>query len=155
MSITKVGIVGGGQMGGGIAELCAKAGVDTIVVEINDDLVDRARTGIHRSLDKAVDRGKLDDAGRSEALTHVTFTTDLSRLADRDLVVEAVVEDVDVKRDLFSRIDQTVESDMAVLASNTSSIPITQIAMATTRPQAVVGMHFFNPATIMPLVEVV
>jgi 3-hydroxybutyryl-CoA dehydrogenase len=155
MSITKVGIVGGGQMGGGIAEVCAKAGVDTVIVEINDDLVERSLAGINRSLDKAVDRGKLDDEARTEALSRLRFTTDLGLLSDRDLVVEAVVEDIDVKRDLFARIDQIVESETAVLASNTSSIPITQIAMATSRPQAVVGMHFFNPATIMPLVEVI
>jgi 3-hydroxybutyryl-CoA dehydrogenase len=155
MSITKVGIVGGGQMGGGIAEVCAKADVDTVIVEISHELVERATAGINRSLDKAVDRGKLDDAARSAALGNLTFTTDLELLSDRDLVVEAVVEDIDVKRDLFSRIDQIVESGTAALASNTSSIPITQIAMATSRPHAVVGMHFFNPATIMPLVEVI
>jgi 3-hydroxybutyryl-CoA dehydrogenase len=155
MSITKVGIVGGGQMGGGIAEVCAKAGIDTVIVEISDDLVERSRAGINRSLDKAVDRGKLDDEARTEALERLRFTTDLALLSDRDLVVEAVVEDIDVKRDLFARIDLIVESEAAVLASNTSSIPITQIAMATSRPQAVVGMHFFNPATIMPLVEVI
>jgi 3-hydroxybutyryl-CoA dehydrogenase len=155
MSITKVGIVGGGQMGGGIAEVCAKAGIDTVIVELNDDLVERSLAGINRSLDKAVDRGKLDDEARTEALARLRFTTNLGLLSDRDLVVEAVVEDIDVKRDLFARIDQIVESETAVLASNTSSIPITQIAMATTRPQAVVGMHFFNPATIMPLVEVI
>jgi 3-hydroxybutyryl-CoA dehydrogenase len=155
MSITKVGIVGGGQMGGGIAEVCAKAGIDTVIVEINDDLVERSSAGINRSLDKAVDRGKLDDQARTEALARLRFTTDLGLLSDRDLVVEAVVEDIDVKRDLFARIDQIVGSETAVLASNTSSIPITQIAMATSRPQAVVGMHFFNPATIMPLVEVI
>jgi 3-hydroxybutyryl-CoA dehydrogenase len=142
-------------MGGGIAEVCAKAGIDTVIVEINDDLVERSLAGINRSVDKAVDRGKLDDEARTEALARLTFTTDLALLSDRDLVIEAVVEDIDVKRDLFERIDQIVESETAVLASNTSSIPITQIAMATSRPQAVVGMHFFNPATIMPLVEVI
>jgi len=155
MNITKVGIVGGGQMGGGIAEVCAKAGVDTVIVEINDDLVQRSETGVNRSLDKAVDRGKLDDVARTMALGHLRFTTDLSLLSDRELVIEAVVEDIDVKRDLFSRIDKIVELPSAVLASNTSSIPITQIAAATSRPHAVVGMHFFNPATIMPLVEVI
>ncbi len=155
MSIKKVGIVGGGQMGGGIAEVCARAGVDVVVIELDDELVERARTGVTRSLDKAVDRGKLDDAGRSEAMSHLTFTAEISLLSDRDLVVEAVVENIDIKKDLFSRMDQVVESPTAVLASNTSSIPITQIAMATSRPHAVIGMHFFNPATIMPLVEVI
>lgn len=155
MSITKVGVVGGGQMGGGIAEVCAKAGVDVIVVEVTDDLVERSKAGITKSLDKALERGKLDESSRANALERLSFTTDLSAFADRDLVIEAVVEDLAVKTDLFGRIDSTVASDTAILATNTSSIPVTQIAMATSRPHAVVGMHFFNPATIMPLVEVV
>ena len=155
MSITKVGIVGGGQMGGGIAEVCAKAGVDVIVAEISAELADRSLTGITRSLDKAVDRGKLDAAGRDAALGRLDFTTDLDALADRDLVIEAVIEDITVKSELFGKLDAIVESDVAVLATNTSSIPVTQIALTTTRPTSVVGMHFFNPATIMPLVEVV
>jgi len=142
-------------MGGGIAEVCAKAGVDVVVVEVSEELVARSRTGITASLDKAVDRGKLDAPGRTSALELLTFTTDLSAFADRDLVIEAVVENLAVKTDLFERIDSAVESDTAILATNTSSIPVTQIAMATRRPHAVVGMHFFNPATIMPLVEVV
>jgi len=155
VSITKVGIVGGGQMGGGIAEVCAKAGVDVIVAEISAELADRSLTGITRSLDKAVDRGKLDAAGRDAALGRLDFTTDLDALADRDLVIEAVIEDITVKSELFGKLDAIVESDVAVLATNTSSIPVTQIALTTTRPTSVVGMHFFNPATIMPLVEVV
>ena len=155
MNITKVGIIGGGQMGGGIAEVCAKAGVDTVVVEISDDLAAASRAGIERSLDKAVERGKLDDDGKRGALAHLSFSSDLNDLADRELVIEAVVERLDVKQDLFSRLDDIVTSDTAILASNTSSIPITQIGGATTRPQSVVGMHFFNPAQVMPLVEVI
>lgn len=155
MSIEKIGIVGGGQMGGGIAEVCAKAGVDVIVAEVNDELAERSLAGITRSLDKALDRGKLDAEGRAAALANLDFTTDIAAFADRDLVIEAVVEDIDVKTDLFKRLDAAVESNTAILATNTSSIPVTQIAMATSRPNAVVGMHFFNPATVMPLVEVV
>jgi len=142
-------------MGGGIAEVCAKAGVDVIVAEISTELAERSLTGITRSLDKAVDRGKLDAAGRDAALGRLDFTTDLDALADRDLVIEAVIEDITVKSELFGKLDAIVESDVAVLATNTSSIPVTQIALTTTRPTSVVGMHFFNPATIMPLVEVV
>lgn len=153
--MTKLGVVGGGQMGGGIAEVAAKAGIDVIIVEVNDDLVDRSRAGITKSLDKAVERGKLDEDARSDALGRLTFTTDLEAFADRDFVIEAVVEDIDVKSDLFRRIDAIVKSKDAILASNTSSIPITQISMATSRPGSVIGMHFFNPATIMPLVEVI
>ena len=155
MSIERVGIVGGGQMGGGIAEVCAKAGVDVIVVEMTDELAAKSKAAIERSLDKALERGKIDEAGRDAALENLTFTTDLDSFVDRDLVIEAVVENLDVKRDLFARIDAIVESPDAILASNTSSIPITQIATATSRPGSVVGMHFFNPATVMPLVEVI
>jgi 3-hydroxybutyryl-CoA dehydrogenase len=155
MGISKVGIVGGGQMGGGIAEVCAKAGVDVVIVEVTEDLANRSRAGITRSLDKAVDRGKLDGGGRDAALALLTFTTDLGAFADRELVIEAVVEDLEVKRDLFARIDAIVTDPDAILASNTSSIPITQIALSTARPQSVIGMHFFNPAQIMPLVEVI
>jgi 3-hydroxybutyryl-CoA dehydrogenase len=155
MGISKVGIVGGGQMGGGIAEVCAKAGVDVIIVEVTKELADRSKAGITRSLDKAVDRGKLDSEGRDAALANLTFTTDLGAFADRELVIEAVVEDLEVKRELFAKLDAIVADPDAILASNTSSIPITQIALATTRPQSVIGMHFFNPAQIMPLVEVI
>jgi 3-hydroxybutyryl-CoA dehydrogenase len=155
MSIEKVGIVGGGQMGGGIAEVCAKAGIDVIVVEMTDELADTSKAAIERSLGKALERGKIDEAGRDDALGNLSFATDLTSLVDRDFVIEAVVEDLDVKRELFQRIDEIVESPDAILASNTSSIPITQIATATTRPESVIGTHFFNPATVMPLVEVI
>ena len=155
MSIEKVGIVGGGQMGGGIAEVCAKAGIDVIVVEMTDELADTSKAAIERSLGKALERGKIEVAGRDDALGNLSFATDLTSFVDRDLVIEAVVEDLDVKRQLFQQIDEIVESPDAILASNTSSIPITQIATATTRPESVIGMHFFNPATVMPLVEVI
>ena len=155
MTIEKVGIVGGGQMGGGIAEVCAKAAIDVIVVETTDELAQMSRVAIERSLARALERGKINEARRDGAMGNLAFTTDLESLADRDLVIEAVVENLEVKRDLFSRIDAIVDSQDAILASNTSSIPITQIAMATSRPESVVGMHFFNPATVMPLVEII
>jgi len=155
MSIERVGVVGGGQMGGGIAEVCVKAGVDTIVVEVNDDLIAQSKAGIKKSLGKAVDRGKLTSEACDAALSLLTFSTDRKSLADRDLVIEAVVEDEDLKHDIFSDLDQIVTSPDAILATNTSSIPVTRIAQATNRPESVVGMHFFNPATIMPLVEIV
>jgi 3-hydroxybutyryl-CoA dehydrogenase len=126
-----------------------------IVVEMTDELAAKSKAGIEKSLAKALERGKIDDVGRDAAMAHLTFTTDLGSFVDRDLVIEAVVEDLGVKRELFQRIDEIVESPDAILASNTSSIPITQIATATTRPESVVGMHFFNPATVMPLVEVI
>lgn len=153
--IERVGIVGGGQMGGGIAEVCAKAGVDTIVVEVSDEFVNRSRQGIERSLDKAVEREKLDLEGREAALSRLVFATDRAVLADRELVIEAVIENEALKLEIFSDLDGIVKADDAILATNTSSLPVTRIAQATTRPEAVVGMHFFNPAPIMPLVEIV
>ncbi len=155
MGIDRVGIVGGGQMGGGIAEVCAKAGVDTIVVEVSEELAERSRSAIERSLARAVEKGKLDAEAKASALGRLTFATDISSVSDRELVIEAIVEDLDVKRDLFGRLDDVVASQTAILASNTSSIPITRIAGATERPESVVGIHFFNPAPIMPLVEVI
>ncbi len=155
MSIERVGIVGGGQMGGGIAEVCVKAGVNTIIVEVNEELVARSKAGIEKSLAKAVDRGKLEPEARDAALSILTFSTDRESLADRDLVIEAVVEDENLKHDIFSDLDRIVTSPDAILATNTSSIPVTRIAQATNRPESVVGMHFFNPATIMPLVEII
>ncbi len=155
MSIERVGIVGGGQMGGGIAEVCVKAGVNTIIVEVNEELVARSKAGIEKSLAKAVDRGKLEPEARDAALSILTFSTDRKSLADRDLVIEAVVEDENLKHDIFSDLDRIVTSPDAILATNTSSIPVTRIAQATNRPESVVGMHFFNPATIMPLVEII
>lgn len=155
MTIERVGIIGGGQMGGGIAEVCVKSGVDTIIVEINDDLVARSKAGIEKSLAKAVDRGKLDPDARDAAMSKLAFSTTRGSLADRDLVIEAVIENEDLKHEIFSDLDRIVESADAILATNTSSIPVTRIAQATKRPEYVVGMHFFNPAPIMPLVEIV
>jgi 3-hydroxybutyryl-CoA dehydrogenase len=155
MTIEKVGVIGGGQMGGGIAEVCAKAGVDVVVVEVTDELAERSRRTIEASMAKAVDRGKLDTGARDAAIDRLRFVTDVGSLEDRELVIEAVVERLDVKRELFTRLDAIVASPTAILASNTSSIPITQIASATGRPESVVGMHFFNPAQIMPLVEII
>lgn len=151
----KVGVVGGGQMGGGIAELCAKAGMDVVVHEVNQDVADAARGRIEKSLAKAVERGKLSEDDKAAALGRLTFGTDLKAMADRDLVVEAVIENEELKKELFRQLDEIVESADAILASNTSSIPITRIATATNRPESVVGLHFFNPAVVMPLVEVV
>ena len=142
-------------MGGGIAELCIKAGVDTVVAEISDDLVARSKAGIEKSLAKAVEREKLTSDDRDEALGRLSFVTDLDGLADRELVVEAVIENEALKREIFGTLDATVVSETAILASNTSSIPITRLAQATERPGAVIGMHFFNPAPVMPLVEII
>jgi 3-hydroxybutyryl-CoA dehydrogenase len=142
-------------MGAGIAEVCAKAGVDVVVHEINVDLAAGAQARIDKSLGRAVERGKLDQTAADQALARLRCVSDLDAMADRQLVVEAVVENLDLKRELFAALDEIVADPDAILASNTSSIPITSIAGATARPGSVIGMHFFNPAPVMPLVEIV
>ncbi|MEU8582844.1 3-hydroxybutyryl-CoA dehydrogenase [Streptomyces abikoensis] len=153
--ISRVGIVGGGQMGAGIAEVCARAGLDTVVREVDATAARAARERIARSLDRAVARGRATADERDAALARIVLTTDLDDMADRQLVVEAVVEDADVKADVFAGLDKIVEDPAAVLATNTSSVPVMRLGMATTRADRVIGLHFFNPAPVMPLVEVV
>ncbi len=155
MGIKRVGVVGGGQMGGGVAELTAKAGLATVVREVSPEAVERSSGGIQKSLDRALERGKLDEAAHGAALDNLSFTTEIGDLGDCDLVVEAVVESFDLKAEVFRALDEVVASPDAVLATNTSSIPIIDIAMATGRPERVIGMHFFNPAPVMKLVEVI
>jgi 3-hydroxybutyryl-CoA dehydrogenase len=152
--VRKVGVVGCGLMGSGIVEICARAGTDVVFVEATDQLVARGRTAIERSMAKAVERGKLEGSARDEALGRITGTTDLGDLADSDLVIEAVVEDPAAKRDVFHRLDELTRPEV-ILASNTSSIPIVELGSVTKRPDRVVGMHFFNPPPVMPLLEVV
>jgi len=152
--IKKVGVLGCGLMGSGIAEVAARAGYDTVVREVTDELVDKGVQKIHGSLNKAVEKGKLDAAVRDEAVGRLRGTVDLADLADCDVVVEAIVENLDEKRKTFSALDEAVQKD-AIFASNTSSLTITQMAMFTRRPDQFVGLHFFNPVPVMKLVEVV
>ncbi|MEU3275365.1 3-hydroxybutyryl-CoA dehydrogenase [Saccharomonospora sp. NPDC006951] len=153
--IARVAIVGAGQMGAGIAEVCARAGLDVLVCEQDAPSADAGRARILASLDKAVHAGKLDRARAEQTSWRLRFTTDLGDLADRQLVIEAVAEDEQVKTELFAVLDKVVEDPNAILASNTSSIPIMRLAMATGRAGQVVGLHFFNPVPVLPLVEVV
>lgn len=153
-TVERVGVVGGGLMGAGIAEVCARAGVDVHVVEADDTAAAAARERIERSLGRAVDRGKLDATERDAALARLVTSTDLEALADRDLVIEAIVESLEAKHGAFATLDRVL-GDGAVLATNTSSLPIQQVAAATGRPEWVVGLHFFNPAPVQPLVEVI
>ncbi len=155
MSIERVGVIGGGLMGSGIAEVCARAGSEVIVHEINAEAAEAAIGRIEKSLDRAVERGKLDQTGRSEILSRIALSTDLTDQADRQLVVEAATENEDLKKRIFTNLDEIVTDSNAILASNTSSIPITRIASATSRPDHVVGLHFFNPVPVMALVELV
>lgn len=152
--IERVGVVGAGQMGGGIAEVCARAGVDVVIFDTGEGLIDAGRNRILKSLDRAVSAGKISDEDRGNAVGRLRFTTDLSDLSDRQLVIEAVVEDENVKAGIFAELDRIVPAD-AVLASNTSSIPIMKLGAATRNPDRVLGLHFFNPVPVLPLVELV
>ncbi|MEU5329402.1 3-hydroxybutyryl-CoA dehydrogenase [Streptomyces parvus] len=154
-AIARVGVVGGGQMGAGIAEVCARAGLDTIVCEADRAAADRARERVAVSLERAVQRGKLDRLSAEDALGRLTFTGSLDDLADRRLVIEAVVEDAAAKTEIFTALDKIVEDPEAILATNTSAIPVMRLGMATQRADRVLGLHFFNPVPVLPLVEVV
>jgi 3-hydroxybutyryl-CoA dehydrogenase len=155
MTVDRVGVVGCGLMGSGIAEVCARAGLDVVVRELDVGTAEAGLAHIERSLERATRAGKLDDEAKDVALAHVRLTTDLADLADRQLVVEAVVEDEAVKTDVFALLDKVVEDPTALLASNTSSIPIMKLGMATGRPEQVIGIHFFNPVPVLHLVELV
>nr|WP_255251707.1 3-hydroxybutyryl-CoA dehydrogenase [Mycolicibacterium vaccae] len=155
VSIERVGVVGAGQMGSGIAEVAAKAGADVVVYEPSDALVNAGRERITASLERAKAKGKLAADDFEVTLARLKFTTDLSDLADRQLVIEAIIEDEAVKAKVFAQLDEVVTDPDAVLASNTSSIPIMKIAAATKNPSRVLGLHFFNPVPVLPLVELV
>jgi 3-hydroxybutyryl-CoA dehydrogenase len=148
-------VVGAGQMGSGIAEVSVRAGVDVVVFEPTEDLATAGRDRITKSLERGVSKGKLTEREREAALAKLKFTTSLSDLSDRQLVIEAVVEDETVKAKIFAELDELITDPDAVLASNTSSIPIMKIAAATNNPSRVLGLHFFNPVPVLPLVELV
>lgn len=150
-----VGVVGCGQMGAGIAEVCARAGLDVRVAETTGEALELGRTRLTNSLRKAAERGKITVEERDAALERLSFTTDLGDFADRDLVIEAVVENEQVKTEIFHVLDQVVTRRDAILASNTSSIPLVKLAVATSRPEQVIGIHFFNPAPVQKLVELI
>jgi 3-hydroxybutyryl-CoA dehydrogenase len=154
--IDRVGVVGGGTMGSGIAEICARAGLDVVVVEVDDAAADRARARIESSVERGVERGKLDADAAGTALARLSTASELARVADCQLVVEAVAEDKEIKLGVFSKLAELVEDQQAILASNTSSIPIVELAaVAGSRGGRVLGMHFFNPVPVMALVEVI
>jgi len=154
MKIKEVGVLGCGLMGAGIAEVAAKAGYQTVVREVSEELLDKGLARIQKSLDKAVERGKMEAAARDEVLGRISGVVDLDDLADCDLVVEAIVENLEEKKKTFAALDEKVKKT-AIFASNTSSLTVTQLAMATGRPDRLVGLHFFNPVPVMKLVEVV
>jgi 3-hydroxybutyryl-CoA dehydrogenase len=154
MEVRKVGVVGLGTMGAGIAQVCVQAGVETVGREVSEELAERARERVAHYLGRGVEKGRLTPEERDAALDRLTTTTELADLAGCELVVEAVVEELDAKRQLFRELEGVVAPE-AVLATNTSALSVTEIASATERPERVVGLHFFNPAPVLPLVEVV
>ncbi|RZS43389.1 3-hydroxyacyl-CoA dehydrogenase [Herbihabitans rhizosphaerae] len=153
--ISRVGVVGAGLMGSGIAEVCARAGLDVVVNEVSEQAVDRGRARIEKSLARGVKSGKLSTEDSEAALGRLRFTTDIGECADRQFVVEAVAEDERIKTEVFAALGKVVTDPDAILASNTSSIPIMKLGMATSRPQQVIGVHFFNPVPVLKLVELV
>ena len=154
MAIERLGIVGSGIMGSGIAEVAAKAGVDVVLRSRKQESADAMVAALRKSLAKQVGRGKLEEAEAEAVQARVSATSDLDALAGCDLVLESVVEDLDVKKQLFAELDRVVQ-DGAILATNTSTLPVVEMAVETGRPERVVGLHFFNPAPAMSLVEVV
>ncbi|MDM7490765.1 3-hydroxybutyryl-CoA dehydrogenase [Rhodococcus sp. GXMU-t2271] len=149
-----IGVVGGGTMGAGIAEVCAKAGSDVIVLETSEEFAEAARKRVAGSIGKGVARGKITQEEADAAVARVRVTTDVSDLADRDLVIEAAPEIESLKVDIFTKLDAVVKPS-GILATNTSSLPVIKMAQATSRPGRVVGVHFFNPVPVMPLVEII
>jgi len=154
MAIQNIMVVGAGQMGSGIAQVAAQSGYSVVLHDISDELVQKGVAGITKQLDKAVGKDKISQADRDSALERIRTTTSLEAVKDRDLVVEAVVEKMEVKAKVFSELDQNAPAS-AILATNTSSLPITRIGAATSRAGQVIGMHFMNPVPVMKLVEVI
>ena len=152
--IETVGVVGLGTMGAGIAQIAVLAGNDVVGREVSDELNERARGRIDHFLGRAVEKGRIADADKAAALGRLRTSTDLDDLAGCDLVIEAIVEELEPKRELFAELDRICSPD-AILATNTSALSVTEIAEATQRPERVIGMHFFNPAPVLPLVEIV
>lgn len=153
--LQRVGVIGAGLMGSGIAEVAAKAGSEVLVWEAQQEYADAGRARLEKSLAKAVDRGKLSGSERDAALERLRFTTQIADFADREIVIEAIIENEDIKKDMFRQLDEIVTDPKAPLCSNTSSLPIQTIASATSHPGRVVGLHFFNPVPVLPLVEVI
>ena len=154
MEVRKVGVVGCGLMGSGIAQVAAMAGYETVVREVSRELLDRGLAAIERSLSKFVEKGEITSEQKAQTVAHLKPTLTLAHLADCDLVIEAIVENLEQKKELFAELDRTVKAS-AVLASNTSSLSITELAATTRRAPRFVGLHFFNPVPLMKLVEVV
>lgn len=154
MKIQKVMVIGAGQMGSGIAQVCAMAGFEVFLHDLKEEFVDRGLSVIKKNLSRQVEKGKMTEEAQNQTLSMLTASTDLQNASGVDLVIEAAVENMEIKSKLFSQLDE-IAPDHAILASNTSSLPITEIAAATKRPEQVIGMHFMNPVPVMKLVEII
>ena len=154
MVVKKIGVIGAGQMGHGIALVSAQAGFEVILRDIKDEFVQKGISRIDKFLSKSIEKGKLSEDDKKKIMSRIKGTTNLSDLKDADLVIEAIFENVDVKKELFREVDKICKKD-CVFASNTSTIPITDLASVTSRPEKFIGMHFMNPVPLMKLVEVI
>jgi 3-hydroxybutyryl-CoA dehydrogenase len=154
MEIKKVGVVGCGQMGSGITQVCAQSGYQVVVSEINNELLNRGLASINRFLTKGVEKGKISQQDKDSALARIKGTTNIKDFSDCDLVIEAAIEDMALKKRIFAELDKICPKQ-AILASNTSCLSIIDMAMVTTRPDKVVGLHFFNPVPMMQLLEII
>jgi 3-hydroxybutyryl-CoA dehydrogenase len=153
-TIGTIGVVGAGQMGGGIAHVFAQAGLRVVMTDVAQELVDRGVATIDRNLQRGVDKGRMSEDEKKDVLGRIEATTEMERMSRADFVIEAIVEDLRIKRELFGRLGELTADDV-ILASNTSSLPITKLASATTRPDRFIGMHFMNPVPVMKLVEII
>ncbi|MDR4950087.1 3-hydroxybutyryl-CoA dehydrogenase [Neobacillus cucumis] len=154
MNVSKVMVIGAGQMGSGIAQVCAQAGYNVIVNDLQPEFVDRGLKIIQKNLTRNVFKGRMTEEQKQNVLARLTSSTDLNDAKDVDLVIEAAVENMEIKTNIFAKLDKIVPAH-TILASNTSSLPITEIAAATNRPEKVIGMHFMNPVPVMKLVEII
>ena len=154
MVVKKIGVIGAGQMGHGIALVSAQAGYDVILRDVKDEYVQKGLSKIEKFLDKSIEKGKMTKADKTKVMDHIKATTKLEEMKDADLVIEAIFENVKVKKELFKELDGICKKE-CVLASNTSTIPITDLASVTERPEKFIGMHFMNPVPLMKLVEVI
>jgi len=154
MNMKKIAVMGGGTMGLDIAQVFARCGYEVLVRDIRDDIIQASEARLNKGLDKLVAKGKMDEAGKKAIVDHIAFTTDLNQAADADLIIEAAIENLEIKKSVFAELDAICKPE-TIFASNTSSISITAIAAATKRADKFIGMHFFNPATVMKLIEVI
>jgi 3-hydroxybutyryl-CoA dehydrogenase len=154
MKINRVMVIGAGQMGSGIAQVCAQAGYEVVLNDLKEEFLERGLNGITKNLSRSVEKGRMTEDEKKTVLRHLTKSTDLHDAKEVDMVIEAAVENMEIKTKIFSQLDE-IAPEHAILASNTSSLPITEIAAATKRPEKVIGMHFMNPVPVMKLVEII